>query len=160
MDQVLEWVKVVLTFASPIAVLLVSANIERRQKKEADAKAERQKADDKRDEENKKLIADLTANIQEIKDRLESVDGSIQALQGYDKTVKEDMHSFSQSQQISAQYVHELAELVMTLAEGMRDQHLDGNITRAIASLRAFEHDTLTKLTKQMAKTSSHNDDD
>ena len=102
-----------------------------------------------------KLIAVLTADIKTIKDHLESVNETIQALQGYDRTVKEDLHNFSQSQQINAQYVHELAELVMTLAEGMRDQHLDGNITRAIASLRSFEHTTLTKLTQQMAKANS-----
>lgn len=155
MDQALEWAKTLLTFASPIAVLIISANIERRQRKETDAKEERQKADAKRDEETKKLIADLTADIKTIKDQLESVNETIQALQGYDKTVKEDLHNFSQSQQINAQYVHELAELVMTLAEGMRDQHLDGNITRAIASLRSFEHTTLTKLTQQMAKANS-----
>jgi len=153
-DQVLEWVKTILNFASPVVVLIVSAKIERRQRKEADAKKEKAEADSKRDEEMKKLIQGLTDDIKEIKEKLGDVDSTIQSLQSYDETVKDDMHSMSQSQQINAQYVHELAELVMTLAEGMRDQHLDGNITRAIASLRAFEHDTLTKLTQQMAKSS------
>lgn len=151
MGDIIEWVKAILTFASPIAVLLVSANIERRQRKEDDAKKEREQTSAKHDEEIKKLINGLTEDIKAIKSQIGDVDKTIRSIQGYDETVKDDMRSMSQSQQINAQYVHELAELVMTLAEGMRDQHLDGNITQAIASLRDFEHDTLTKLTQQMA---------
>lgn len=158
MEDVLEWVKAILTFASPIAVLFVSANIERRQRKEEDAKKEREESLSKRDEEMKKLINGLTEDIKVIRKQLTDVDTTIQSIQGYDETVKDDMRSMSQSQQINAQYVHELAELVMTLAEGMRDQHLDGNITQAIASLRDFEHDTLTKLTQQMVHSHSHTD--
>lgn len=44
---------------------------------------------------------------------------------------------------LNGRYTHELAQLVMTLSEGIRDQHLDGNITKAINKYRSFEEHTL-----------------
>ena len=44
---------------------------------------------------------------------------------------------------LNGQYTHELAQLVIVLAEGVRDQHLDGNITRAITKYRHFESTAL-----------------
>lgn len=152
MEQVLEWVKTILTFLSPLAVVIVSANIERRQRKEKEKKDEQAKADAEHDKEMKDAIKALSDKVDDLSTKVDGFESSIQGLQACDRSVKEALRNLSQSLQITAEYDHKQAALVMTLAEGMRDQHLDGNITRAIAALRSYEHDTLTKLTQQMTQ--------
>lgn len=56
---------------------------------------------------------------------------------------KEDQAHITKASQLNGRYTHELAILLMTLSEGIRDQHLDGNITRAIARYRKFEQEVL-----------------
>ena len=71
----------------------------------------------------------FTATIGEIKDVIDEF--------------KEDQDHITKASQLNGRYTHELAIMLMTLSEGIRDQHLDGNITQAIARYRKFEQDVL-----------------
>ena len=59
---------------------------------------------------------------------------------------------------LNGQYTHELAQLVMVLAEGLRDQHLDGNITRAVEKYRKFEADALGSIVTGEFPLMNHHD--
>ena len=71
----------------------------------------------------------FTTTIDEIKDVIDEF--------------KEDQDHITKASQLNGRYTHELAIMLMTLSEGIRDQHLDGNITQAIARYRKFEQDVL-----------------
>ena len=73
------------------------------------------------------------------------MDSRIEELQKHNDEQDEAIATLSQATRMNGQYVHELAQLVMVLSEGMRDQHLDGNITKAINRYRKFESDTLNQ---------------
>lgn len=59
------------------------------------------------------------------------------------RAMNENFQTLSAMNRLNGQYTHELAQLVMVLAEGLRDQHLNGNITRAVEKYRKFEADAL-----------------
>ena len=80
----------------------------------------------------------------------------MQDLSDHNVVQYEAIRSLNRSTRLNGQYVHELAQLVMVLSEGMRDQHLDGNITRAINDYRKFEADALNSLLTGGANLDDH----
>jgi len=76
-----------------------------------------------------KRLDQATADTKEMKDLAHEITENFQALSAMNR--------------LNGQYTHELAQLVMVLAEGLRDQHLNGNITRAVEKYRKFEADAL-----------------
>lgn len=137
--DILEWVKTLLTFVGPILVVIVTARLEHNRKTDNRVK---QLEDEKRATAN----TELQNTIKSINDRINTLDQTIKLMQESSKETKNEVQSVVRTCNITSKYMHELAELVTILAEGMRDQHLDGNITRAISSYRNFEHDTLAHL--------------
>ena len=89
----------------------------------------------------------VESSIEELKtrqaDNTDSISQSVNGLIEAISELKEDQDHISRASQLNGRYTHELALLMMTLSEGIRDQHLDGNITRAITRYRKFEQDVL-----------------
>lgn len=144
----MEWLQVVSVFGaimSPILVAIIGARSEitnRNTKKIHDLEAE---AKAKEAKELKDELKSINASIQSVQEKLEVLDGRIEELQKHNDEQDEAIATLSQATRMNGQYVHELAQLVMVLSEGMRDQHLDGNITKAINRYRKFESDTLNQ---------------
>ena len=104
-------------------------------------------------------IRELTDHVNNLEDnnldsRLDEVESDIEGLkdqfsEALDKftatigEIKDDQDHITKASQLNGRYTHELAIMLMTLSEGIRDQHLDGNITQAIARYRKFEQDVL-----------------
>lgn len=91
-----------------------------------------------------------SAEQKEINEKLESMGGEIQRLtetleryHSENETITKSLQHITGLNRTNGRYTHELAQLVMVLAEGLRDQHLDGNITKAISKYRKFETNTL-----------------
>lgn len=108
---------------------------------------------DKREEANKK-----TADDKE-KERKEQIDNQTQKIDDLIVDIselKKDMVQYHQvnldaikkinalagAGEMTSTKLSELASVVMVLAEGLRDQHLDGNITKAVEKYRKYESDT------------------
>lgn len=144
----MEWLQVVSVIGailSPIFVAIIGARSEitnRNTKKirELEAEAKAKEAKELKDE-----LKSINASIQSVQEKLEVLDGRIEELQKHNDEQDEAIATLSQATRMNGQYVHELAQLVMVLSEGMRDQHLDGNITKAINRYRKFESDTLNQ---------------
>lgn len=169
-----EWTQLFLNLISPILLAILAAYLNKREKDRENARADRQQAAHAETEAVKnELIGklgsienDLMNNIKEIKgdvvniqsnisDMRHDVDGiqgdvdnigtTIKEMQRYDQDVHGDLKLLSTYHERTSKNVNQLGNLVITLAEGMRDQHLDGNITSAVAAYRSFEHEQYTQ---------------
>ncbi len=108
---------------------------------------------DKREEANKKTADDKE---KERKEQIDNQTKKIDDLIGDISELKKDMAQYHQvdldtikkinalanAGEMTSTKLSELASVVMVLAEGLRDQHLDGNITKAVEKYRKYESDT------------------
>lgn len=87
----------------------------------------------------------VESDIEELRDQfIEALDkftSAVNEIKDAVDEIREDQDHLTKASQLNGRYTHELAVLLMTLSEGIRDQHLDGNITRAIARYRKFEQE-------------------
>lgn len=146
MDNLVTIFQSFLAFLGPICVVLVTAWSERRRKRDA---AIKKLEDEQRESKEKELMGKIDAIAEDVRsanEKVASLETAIHNLEQFDEESQENMKSLAQYYQLNSRYVHEVATLVMVLAEGMRDKHLDGNITQAIASYHQFEQKTLTSL--------------
>lgn len=142
----LDWVTTVLGFLGPILVVVVSARMEQNRKADARVKELENEKRAKEDKELKDTIDEIKNEVKKINSRVNDLDHIMKDLQTFDQETQDDLRTLSRTHQLTSTYIHQLAQLVTVLAEGMRDQHLDGNVTQAINEYRNFEHTTLTNL--------------
>lgn len=86
---------------------------------------------------------DVHEQLDSLEKMVEKTTNQIEALSDKVDALTDSQRRISSVNRLNGRYTHELAQLVMTLSEGIRDQHLDGNITKAIARYRKFEEHTL-----------------
>ena len=116
------------------------------EKRERERAAEIELADMKREKYEKEVFEHLKTidtSVVELKSTVNSLSSGIKDLQIHDKEQDRIIRNIARTNRLNGQCTYELAQLVMVLSEGMRDQHLDGNITRAIDTYRKFESTTL-----------------
>lgn len=124
-----------------IAIVGIYAEFNRRKASKLKKLEEESKARKEADEEKK--FDDINASIKEVADDLKEVKREMSILKEQNEIQDKSIRAVVSTNQINGRCTYELAQLVMTLSEGMRDQHLDGNITRAIDQYRRFESGTL-----------------
>ena len=100
-------------------------------------------------------IRSLQNSIDAVSKQLDDTESTLASMREYDRFVQSSIEELKTSHKISTEFTQELAQLVTVLAEGMRDQHLDGNITRAISSYREFQEKKLTEYMSGSKTTSS-----
>ena len=146
MDTILKWISVCLPTISTVLVAIITVRSENNKKVEELRKQQDQK---EREERQKKLddkFEELSGKIDALAGRIEGVEKSVESLQRTDKATKDSILEMSRQQHVNSEYVYELSKLITVIAEGIRDQHLDGNITNAVTAFRKFERDTLSQL--------------
>lgn len=137
--SIVDFLALLIQLATPFLVLYITIKNTKREK-DADAKkAEDQKAAEQKDKEFKEAITNAQNAVEEASKRVESLSKSIAENEDLNNELKRTIKHVAQLNQLNGQYTHELAQLVIVMAEGIRDQHLDGNITRAISKYREFE---------------------
>ena len=147
----------VISCITPFALLIMgwistSAIRKRDQREDANKKLEEEKkAAEKKEQEEKeakhdKLIKDQNAKIDALAQDITSMKTMIEEAHKVDLQTDKKINQLAISGDMTSMKVSELATVVMTLAEGLRDQHLDGNITRAGEKYRKYESDTLNKM--------------
>ena len=104
-------------------------------------------------DELKTEIQNVGKSLLTMNDALQSLIRDIEELKHHDIEQDRMIRNIANTNRLNGQCTYELAQLVMVLSEGMRDQHLDGNITRAIDNYKKFENKTLG-----MLLTGEHND--
>ncbi|MCM1230081.1 MAG: hypothetical protein NC489_08110 [Ruminococcus flavefaciens] len=143
MDGVIQILQLLTSFAGPIIVAWFTAKMNKITKDNAEIK----RLEDEKKEREKK---DLDDRLDGIAKRLDDIDkltagmsSSLGELTDVDETFSDRVDAIMKQQKLIGQYTHKLAQLVITVATGMRDQHLDGNITHAVDQYHEFEQKTL-----------------
>ncbi len=121
----MEVVVLLIQLATPFAVLILGWQHMKQQRQTDAAKATERQLEEKERGDITKAMEEATQALRETKD---DVDALFQS-----------MTKLSATTSLNGRCTSELAQLVMVLAEGLRDQHLDGNITRAVDKYRTFE---------------------
>lgn len=135
-EEFKDAIVLLIQLATPFAVLFITwwynhkqAEKKRVEKLEEDAENNKQKT--------------LNDNLKNATDALNNARTDILRLSKENEELKDQLHHVAAQNKLNGRYTHELAQLIMVLAEGIRDQHLDGNITKAVAKYRKFESDIL-----------------
>lgn len=145
MDYAVELIQAFLSFLSPILVVIVTVRMERTRKADARIKKLEEEKKNREEQELNNTIRALQDSIDAVSKQLDDTEKRLASMQEYDRFVQTSIEELKTSHKISTEFTQELAQLVTVLAEGMRDQHLDGNITRAISSYREFQEKKLTE---------------
>ena len=145
-NALISWVQIILGFIAPLAAIWLTARTERSRKDRLREEKESKEAREREINELKEMIGAVSSKVDRIDGELVQLKGTVDWMKSYDEEVQEDLRILSSYHERNGRYVNELAHLLMTLAEGMRDQHLDGNITAAVNSYREFEHKQMTEM--------------
>lgn len=161
MDYAVQLIQAFLSFLSPILVVIVTIRMERTRKADARIKKLEEEKKNREEQELNDTIRSLQNSIDAVSKQLDETESTLASMREYDRIVQSSIEELKTSHKISTEFTQELAQLVTVLAEGMRDQHLDGNITRAISSYREFQEKKLTEYmsgSKTASSTTSQGD--
>ena len=132
----------VISAATPFLLLFMgwmytSATSKRDKREEANKKTveEKEKARKEQLDNQTKKIDDLIGDISDLKKDMAHY-------HQVDRDTIKNINALANAGEITSTKLSELASVVMVLAEGLRDQHLDGNITKAVEKYRKYESDT------------------
>lgn len=145
MEYAVDLIQAFLSFLSPILVVIVTIRMERTRKADARIKKLEEEKKNREEQELNNTIRSLQDSINAVSKQLDETESTLASMREYDRAVQSSIEELKTSHKISTEFTQELAQLVTVLAEGMRDQHLDGNITRAISSYREFQEKKLTE---------------
>lgn len=130
-------------FLSPFLLLWVGYVHTRKEKKEEKAEKAVEKAEDARYDKLLTAINTVTQSLQESNAEIVALRDDLDQYRTDTETLSKDIAHIAALNRLNGRYTHELAQLVVVIGEGVRDQHLDGNITKAISTYRKFESNVL-----------------
>ena len=131
--------------ASPIIVIMLTRKHTREDKAEEKSEAAQKEAAAKADKQKELInaINTLTTKLDENKNDIDKVSQDLRQYRDENNKLQQNLNHITMLNRMNGRYTHELAQLVMVIGEGIRDQHLDGNITKAIVKYRSFESSVL-----------------
>ena len=88
----------------------------------------------------------LKKQLATIEDLCRANSSAIDALNRVVRELSTQQNQLQISNKINGKCTRELAYLVTALSEGLRDNHLDGNITSAVNRYKKFEHEILGQI--------------
>lgn len=106
----------------------------------------------RKDEEELKTtkIKEEEAERKRVQD---SIDGLAHIIAEIQRSIEEINQNYQEQQQgiselvklskMNGLYTHEVGQLSVVMAEGLRDNHFDGNITRALTNFQKFKDSTI-----------------
>lgn len=128
-----------LSIITPLIILVLGWKFTVSQKKNEKIETLEGKVDDAESSKTKRQLAT-------IEDLCKANSSAIDALNRIVREISAQQTQLQISNRINGKCTRELAYLVTALSEGLRDNHLDGNITSAINRYKKFEHETLGQL--------------
>lgn len=131
--------------SSPFMLLMVTRKHTKEDKSEQEAKDVQKEAANAASKQKELIdaIGTLTDTLQKNSNDLEKMRQDLQSYRDNTEKLEKNLSHITMLNRMNGRYTHELAQLVMVIGEGIRDQHLDGNITRAIVKYRSFESSVL-----------------
>lgn len=144
-----EWLSIlslISAFASPIIVAYIGIRGERNNKNNEKIRKLQEEKNEREKQDLQEQLKSINDSITSIKGDVKSIKGDIRTIRDHDDKQDEEIAKINKATRLNGMYTHELAQLVMVLSEGMRDQHLDGNITKAITHYQQFENNALKSM--------------
>lgn len=132
-----------LELATPFVVLFITFRNDRQTKVRNKLEELNKEVDEKNRKELNEALKEAITSLDQARDEITTLSDKITNQSKENDELRKALNHIASLNRLNGKYTHELAQLVMVLAEGIRDQHLDGNITKAIAKYRKFESDAL-----------------
>lgn len=129
----------VLSIVTPVMILIFGWLYASKQKRTDKIEHLENQVDDA--ESNK-----LKKQLDTIEDLCKANSSAVDALNRVVRELSTQQSQLQISNKINGKCTRELAYLVTALSEGLRDNHLDGNITSAVNRYKKFEHEILGQL--------------
>lgn len=102
---------------------------------------------DEIDKQNEKKRQERDTKIDENFERITNTLGDLcekhEALRDIQEKQQDEINKITQLNELNMKRLRASEAVIIALAEGMRDQHLDGNITSAVAKYRSIEAESL-----------------
>lgn len=136
----------ILSIVTPMAVALIGLRAEKFQKESKRIKELEYELDMVEKEKMEEQFKSIHTGIDTLQNDVKSIQGELNGLKIANNEQDSLIKSITALNKTNANCTNELAQLVMALAEGMRDEHLDGNITQAVIKYRNFETAILNSL--------------
>lgn len=138
-----ENIRDITTVVTPLLLALVTfmsersrreskRNLELREEVEKHSEQKRQEQDEKIDE-----------NFERITTTLNDLCNKHETLRDIQEKQQDEINKITQLNELNMKRLRASEAVIIALAEGMRDQHLDGNITSAVAKYRSIEAESL-----------------
>lgn len=139
MGEGMEVFKLVLDVVLPIIILVAGWAWMSRQKRSDKIESLEGQVDDAQ-------MLKLKKQLETIEDLCKANSSAVDALNRVVREISSQQQMLQASNRINGKCTRELAYLVTALSEGLRDNHLDGNITAAVNRYKKFEHEILGQL--------------
>lgn len=137
-ENILKVVSAVTPFLLLVMGWMYTSATRKRDKRE---EANKKTADDK-EKERKEQIDNQTKKIDNLIVDISELKKDMAQYHQVDLDTIKKINALANAGEMTSTKLSELASVVMVLAEGLRDQHLDGNITKAVEKYRKYESDT------------------
>lgn len=139
MSEEFDFLVKLLQLLSPFAVLAITWRNTELGKRKSEQKQMEKELEEAKRKELYDALHEATETMQRSQQDIEKLTLKIKEIDDRDAELKSTLDSIGKMNKVNGRYTHQLAILVTTLAEGLRDQHLDGNITEAVARYHEFE---------------------
>lgn len=133
----------ILSILSPFAVLAITWRNSQLDKRNTEQKQMERELEDAKRKEFYDALHAATEVMDKSQESIEKLTQKVKEIDDRDMDLKTALADIEKMNKMNGRYTHQLAILVTTLAEGLRDQHLDGNITEAVKKYHDFESKTL-----------------
>lgn len=142
MTALAPWVGAAVAFTFSVIQWMVTRR-DRIRKEESDR---RDRELEKQSKETVDTLKDMRDVFLGLKGEVDSLATTVRNMQAVDTDVRTDIRRLERYYETNMQHTRQLGHLIMTLAEGLRDQHLDGSLTRAVNEFRRFEEGLYEKV--------------
>jgi ABC-type Na+ efflux pump permease subunit len=129
----------IVSIITPVMILILGWIYTSNQKKTEKIEKLENKVDDTEAGKLKKQLAT-------IEDLCKANSSAVDAINRVIREISTQQNQLQISNKINGKCTRELAYLVTALSEGLRDNHLDGNITSAVNRYKKFEHEILGQI--------------
>ena len=137
----MDTIGVIVNAITTIVVAVIGFFSARSAKRSAREKKLQEELAAKKKQEEDEKFNQLRKSVDDLAKLVEKLDGSV-------NTHNREINRLSKLSKVEIDYTKSISNVINALAEGLRDNNIDGNVTRALESYRKFESSQLETMYK------------
>lgn len=137
----MDTIGVIVNAITTIVVAVIGVFSARSAKRSAREKKLQEELAAKKKQEEDEKFNQLRKSVDDLAKLVEKLDGSV-------NTHNREINRLSKLSKVEIDYTKSISNVINALAEGLRDNNIDGNVTRALESYRKFESSQLETMYK------------